>query len=243
LIRVFSSSGESGVEELAKRHRRFIFGIMRWMVIFLVCWVAPVAAEPLRVLAIGDSVLAWHKWTGRDIPSEMGEVLGASVENEAVAGARFSNTSSLGRAAGFDVRAQYRAGNWDIVLMNGGANDFLADCDCRNCDGILDDLIGNDLTGEVPQFIDEVRRRGARMLWMGYYASHRTGQFAGCRPYLVEFDARMARLAALVPGLQFVDSEDAVDRTDRGQFAFDGIHPSPRATRRIGAYLARELMQ
>ena len=104
---------------------------MRYILAILICLGAPLGAEPLRVLAIGDSLLAWHKWSGRDIPSAMGDVLGADVENDAVAGARFSNASALGRAVGFDVRAQYRSGPWDIVLSNGGANDFLADCGCR----------------------------------------------------------------------------------------------------------------
>ena len=97
---------------------------MRYVFAVLLCLATPLGAEPLRVLAIGDSILAWHKWTGRDIPSVMGSVLGARVENDAVAGARFSNSSGLGRAAGFDVRAQFRQGPWDLVLINGGAKTF-----------------------------------------------------------------------------------------------------------------------
>ncbi len=220
-----------------------MFPVMRVFLVLVLFFASPVAAEPLRVLAVGDSILAWHKWTGRDIPSEMGKLLAAQVENGAVAGARFSNASGLGRASGFDVRAQYRAGNWDVVLMNGGANDFLADCDCGDCDPVLDSLITADLTGEVPRFVAEVRQGGASVLWMGYYASHRSGQFAGCRPYLVEYDARMARLAATVPGLEFVDSEAALDPQDRSLFAFDGIHPSPKGAARVGAYLAQSLSQ
>ncbi|MEO9576497.1 MAG: SGNH/GDSL hydrolase family protein [Tateyamaria sp.] len=76
---------------------------------------------------------------------------------------------------------------------------------------------------------------------MGYYASARSGQFAGCRPYLLEYDARLARLAAQTPGLTFVDSEAAVNREDRSNFAFDGIHPSPQGARRIGAFLAQSV--
>ncbi|MEO9576498.1 MAG: SGNH/GDSL hydrolase family protein [Tateyamaria sp.] len=125
---------------------------MRYVLAMLLCLAAPLGAEPLRVLAIGDSILAWHKWTGRDIPSAMGAVLGAQVENDAVAGARFSNASGLGRAAGFDVRAQFRPGPWDLLLINGGANDFLADCSCRACDEVLDGLIAPDLSGEVATY-------------------------------------------------------------------------------------------
>lgn len=216
---------------------------MRAFVMILIMWASAATAEPLRILAVGDSLMAWHKWTGRDIPNVMATRLGADVENDAVAGARFSNSSRFGRAAGFDVRSQYRVGTWDVVLMNGGANDFLADCNCRNCDRVLDSLIAADLTGEVPAFIASVRVSGSAVMWMGYYASHRSGQFAGCRPYLVEYDARMARLAAVTPGLTFVDSEDALDPGNRALFAFDGIHPSPAGARLIGTYLAQNLTQ
>ncbi|WP_415401120.1 SGNH/GDSL hydrolase family protein [Tateyamaria sp. SN3-11] len=214
---------------------------MRVLFLCLCMMAAPLGAEPLRVLAIGDSIMAWHKWTGRDIPSVMGAVLRADVENDAVAGSRFSNTSRLGRAAGFDVRAQFRRGAWDVVLMNGGANDFLNDCRCRACDAVLDGLIDAELRGEVPAFVASVLGTGARVVWMGYYASNRSGQFTGCRPYLVEYDARLARLAAETPGLTFVDSEDALDPQDRSLFAFDGIHPSPEGARLIGTYLAQSL--
>ncbi|MEM6371378.1 MAG: SGNH/GDSL hydrolase family protein [Pseudomonadota bacterium] len=209
----------------------------------LCCLSAPLGAEPLRMLAIGDSILAWHKWTGRDIPSQMGLVLDLEVENDAVAGARFSNESAIGRAVGFDVRAQYRRGTWDLVLINGGANDFLADCGCRACDDVLDGLIAPDLSGEVATLLAEVLASGPQVIWMGYYASARSGQFAGCRPYLVEYDARLARLAAQTPRLTFIDSEDAVNPDDRTHFAFDGIHPSPIGARLIGGYLAQSLAQ
>ncbi|WP_299047673.1 SGNH/GDSL hydrolase family protein [uncultured Tateyamaria sp.] len=203
------------------------------------CLASAVSADPVRVLAIGDSVMAWHKWTGRDIPSVMGDLLDAQVDNGAVAGARFSNASALGRAAGFDVRAQFRTGAWDMILINGGANDLLNDCRCQACDPVLDGLIASDLTGEVPDFLARLLRTGAPVIWMGYYASARSGQFTGCRPYLVEYDARLARLAAENTGLTFVDSEDVMDPNDRSLFAFDGIHPSPSGARRIGTYLAQ----
>lgn len=216
---------------------------MRYILAIFLCLGTPLGAEPLQVLAIGDSILSWHKWTGRDIPTVMGDMIDAEVENDAVAGARFSNISGLGRAIGFDVRAQFRSGPWDIVLINGGANDFLSDCGCRACDAVLDGLIAPDLSGEVPALLAHIRTSGAEVLWMGYYATARSGQFTGCRPYLVEYDARLARLAAQTPGLTFADSEAAVARDNRSLFAFDGIHPSPKGARKIAGYLAQFVTQ
>lgn len=212
--------------------------LMRFVLLFIVFWAGAAAAAPLRVLAVGDSLLAWHAWTGRDIPSQMGEALGAVVENRAVSGARFVNAADRR-----SVVAQYAGGSWDVVLMNGGANDLLALCGCSACDPVLDRLISADLRGAVPEFVQRARAGGAAVIWMGYYASYRSGRFAGCRPYLVEFDARMARLAARTPGLVFVDSEDAIDAGDRSLFALDGIHPSVKGASRIGAFLARAVTQ
>ena len=216
---------------------------MRWLILVLICIGTALPAQPVRVLAIGDSVMAWHKWTGRDIPSVVGDLIGAQVENDAVAGSRFSNASALGRAVGFDVRAQFRPGPWNVILINGGANDFLNDCRCQACEGVLNGLIGADLSGEVPAFLARLRQTGAQVVWMGYYASARSGQFTGCRPYLVEYDARLARFADATPGVTFVDSEDVIDPSNRSLFAFDGIHPSASGARRIGTYLAQSLIR
>lgn len=143
------------------------FSGMRWIFFLMVLLAGPLQAEPVRILAVGDSIMAWHKWTGRDIPARVGALLGARVENAAVPGARFSNASGFGRAVGFDVRAQYRSGPWDVVVINGGANDLLTDCGCGDCDDVLDNLITADLTGEVPAFLASVQQSGAQIVWMG----------------------------------------------------------------------------
>lgn len=70
-------------------------------------WGGAESAEPLRILAKGDSILAWHKWTGRNVSSEMGDVLGAQTDNATGSGARFSNRTEGGR---IDVQAQYQIG-------------------------------------------------------------------------------------------------------------------------------------
>ena len=78
-------------------------------------------------------------------------------------------------------------------------------------------------------------------MWMGYYAGSGSGSFAGCRDDLVEIESRIATFAAGRPGIHFVDSEDVIDRGDRGLFAGDNVHPSARGSAQIGAYLAQEI--
>ena len=218
----------------------FIYQSMRLFLICLLLCVNSANAEPSGILAVGDSVLAWHKWTGRDIPSEMGRALGTKVKNAAVPRARFLDFSQSGRRT---VQTQYQSGPWDIVLMDGGANDLLAGCRCRDCDAILNLLIDKNLKGAVPEFINRVRSDGVQVVWIGYYASYRSGRFAGCRPYLIEYDARIEKLAKQTSNFLFVDSEFAIDNNDRSLFALDGIHPSSRGTRLIGTFLANALLQ
>lgn len=64
---------------------------MRLIVTFIAFWGGAESAEPLRILAMGDSILAWHKWLDRNVSSEMGDVLGAQTDNATVSSAHFSN--------------------------------------------------------------------------------------------------------------------------------------------------------
>ncbi len=210
---------------------------MRGGVFLILFWPMAAFAE-MRVLAIGDSVMAFQHWTGRDIPSVVEDTLGVDVDSEARSASRFSNATGIGRALGFDVRAQYKAGDWDVVVMNGGANDLLADCGCSRCGPVVDQLINKALTGEIPTFVSQLRSRGHKVIYMGYYASARSGQFTGCRDYIVEMEWRIAQWAEGQEGVTFWDSETVMDRTDRSLFAFDGIHPSPKGARVIGMALA-----
>lgn len=195
------------------------------------------------ILAMGDSVMAWNGTSGRAIPDALGAALDREVVSRAVPGAQIDNASTLAGAVGFDIRRQFPGGQWNWVVMNGGANDLNADCACGACAGTVERLIAADgQTGAIPALIRRVRdQSGARVLWMGYYKGNGRGGFEGCRADLVEIEARIARLAARTDGVVFVDSEAVIDPGDPGLFAADNTHPSPRASALIGAQLAREI--
>ncbi|MEP5247748.1 MAG: SGNH/GDSL hydrolase family protein, partial [Alphaproteobacteria bacterium] len=124
-----------------------------------------------------------------------------------------------------------------------GANDLSADCGCGACGASVNALIAPDgQSGSIPAFLQRLRAQtGAQVMWMGYYAGSGSGSFAGCRDDLVEIESRIATFAAGRPGIHFVDSEDVIDRGDRGLFAGDNVHPSARGSAQIGAYLAQEI--
>jgi len=192
------------------------------------------------ILALGDSIMAWNGSAA--IPDVIASATGRSVTSRAVPGAQFDNDSTIASAVGFDIQQQFPGGRWNWVLVNGGANDLSADCGCGACGASVKALIGPEGQGSIPAFLQKLRAEtGAQVMWMGYYAGSGSGSFAGCRDDLVEIEARIAGFAARTPGMHFVDSEDVIDRSDRGLFAGDNVHPSPRGSARIGAYLAQEI--
>jgi|TARA_R110002049_G_scaffold117332_2_gene270556 lysophospholipase L1-like esterase len=197
------------------------------------------------ILALGDSVMAWNGGSGAAIPDVIGQKLGRVVVSRAVPGAQFDNNSTIAGAVGFDIKRQLPGGRWRWIVINGGANDLSADCGCGACGPQVDALISNDGTsGSIPAFVQRMQAQtGAQVIWMGYYAGSGRGGFAGCRDDLVEMEARLARMAARRDGFHFVDAEDVIDRGDRSLFAADNIHPSPRGSALIGAYMAQAISQ
>lgn len=193
------------------------------------------------ILVLGDSIMAWNG--GRSIPDVVANQTGRSVTSRAVPGAQFDNGSTLASAVGFDIQQQFPGGRWNWVVVNGGANDLSADCGCGACGASVNALTAPDgQSGSIPAFLQRLRAQtGAQVMWMGYYAGSGSGSFAGCRDDLVEIESRIATFAAGRPGIHFVDSEDVIDRGDRGLFAGDNVHPSARGSARIGAYLAQEI--
>ncbi|WOI16021.1 SGNH/GDSL hydrolase family protein [Sulfitobacter sp. LC.270.F.C4] len=193
------------------------------------------------ILVLGNSIMAWNG--GRSIPDVIANQTGRSVTSRAVPGAQFDNGSTIASAVGFDIQQQFPGGRWNWVVVNGGANDLSADCGCGACGASVNALIAPDgQSGSIPAFLQRLRAQtGAQVMWMGYYAGSGSGSFAGCRDDLVEIESRIATFAAGRPGIHFVDSEDVIDRGDRGLFAGDNVHPSARGSARIGAYLAQEI--
>ena len=193
------------------------------------------------ILVLGDSIMAWNG--GRSIPDVIANQTGRSVTSRAVPGAQFDNGSTIASAVGFDIQQQFPGGRWNWVVVNGGANDLSADCGCGACGASVNALIAPDgQSGSIPAFLQRLRAQtGAQVMWMGYYAGSGSGSFAGCRDDLVEIESRIATFAAGRPGIHFIDSEDVIDRGDRGLFAGDNVHPSARGSARIGAYLAQEI--
>ena len=220
---------------------------MRLLVSLLALWlVAGCSGAPAttpRILAIGDSVLAFHKPLGGSVPDVVADRLGQPVANRAVSGARISNTLSPDPARQYDIRTQYTPGNWDWVIFNGGANDLLWECGCNRCDATLDGMISaNGARGDIPALLSPIARSDTRVAVLGYYDGHALpNAFSGCEASIDRLNARLAAMAARNPNMIYVDAGVAMNRADPGLWFVDRVHPSRRGARAIGALLAQAM--
>ncbi len=198
----------------------------------------------LPMLALGDSIFAFHRKTGRSIPDVLARRLNRPVFNASVGGAYLSHPNIILRGTENDIRAQFAGGTWDWILFEGGANDLGAECRCEDCSAVLDGLIGPQArSGDIPRFLSQLRKTGARIMVMGYYPPGRAGNnfFKACTDDLEILNHRLAQFAGRHERVYFVSAGDVVSPQDPTHYQRDMVHPAPQTARRIGDYLARAI--
>lgn len=210
--------------------------------ILLSACVASTPPAPNAILAIGDSVMAWNG--DRGIPEAVQATIGRSVVDHARSGAQLTNPNGLAGAIGFDISRQFTGGRWDWVILTGGGNDLRGLCKTAAEMTVLDGLIDDRLTGDILRLIARIRMTGAKVGFVGYYDAARAAAtgFSPCQPAFDTINARMSRLAMRDSGLLFFDAGTVIDPSDRGLYAEDLIHPSPRGAALIGQGLARAML-
>ncbi|WP_299685529.1 SGNH/GDSL hydrolase family protein [uncultured Tateyamaria sp.] len=212
---------------------------------FLVGCVEPVpSGGQARIMAMGDSLLAWNAGSGRAVSDALEARLGQPVVDRSVPGASYLYPLPISGSLGLRIERQFVAGDWDWIVLNGGGNDLWRGCGCGKCRGQLERLISADGTsGAIPTLIGRIRAKGTRVAYVGYL---RTPGFRspveGCVAIGSALEARIAALAARDPGVVFVSNSDLVPNGDRSFHDSDLLHPSPKGSAAIAARLAA-LMQ
>jgi len=203
------------------------------------CGDSPVGREA-RILAMGDSMMAWNSLGGQSIPDVVADQLREPVVDRSVSGARMIYRLPISGAAGLSIPKQYRAGPWDWVILSGGGNDLWLGCGCGQCDRKMDRLISEDTTtGAFPELVSRIRQDGARVILLGYLRTPgRSSPIESCRDEGDELDARLLRLAQADAAVTFLPAADLVPHGDLSFHALDRIHPSPKASRIIGGRVA-----
>lgn len=197
-------------------------------------------SSAVKVLAIGDSLLAWHRLSRRSIIDKLEENLGAKVTDRSVIAARFNYVLPISGAMGLNISKQYRPNNWDWVILNGGGNDLWLGCGCIACDMTIDKLISpNADAGKIPRLVARIRVDGAQVIFVGYLHSPSVFSIVDhCRDENIEFERRLSLLADKDSGFHFLRLSNIVPDGDRSFHSIDMIHPSTKATSIVGERLA-----
>ena len=213
-----------------------LISLIAFVLVLFGCGDAPHLEKEARILAMGDSLMAAHGLSNRAIADVVEQQLALPVVDRSVLGARMIYNLPLTGAAGLSIPKQYRPGEWDWVIVNGGGNDLWLGCGCFACRGKMDKLISKDgRTGKIPGLMNTLRKDGARVIYVGYLRSPGLGSpIEHCRDEGNELEARIARLAELDSGLYFLSNADLVPHGDRSFHGFDMIHPSIKASSAIG---------
>lgn len=231
-------------ENNINRHRKGHIVIRQYFVPFVLLlaiagcsFVPPALNRDADIIVVGDSILAWHRGTGRSIPEVIEQASGLIVSNVAISGAQFLGPQG--------IPTQYVADDWDWVIVNGGGNDLQSSCQTANAQRVLDALISADgQQGAFPAFVSDVAPQGARVIVLGYYPiSDRGGPFLPCRSILIELAARQSRLADANPAVVFIDSGRVIGPSDAAAYAPDLVHPSPRGAALIGQLISSEIVR
>ncbi|WP_299552554.1 SGNH/GDSL hydrolase family protein [uncultured Tateyamaria sp.] len=203
-------------------------------------------AEPVpssgaaRIIATGDSLLAWNAASNRSVVDALEKRLSATVVDRSVAGARYHYVLPISGSLGLRIGSQYAAGRWDWAVMNGGGNDLWLGCGCRKCDAQLNRLISADgKSGTVVDMVRRARADGARVIYVGYLRTPgQPSMIDHCRDIGDAYEARLARMAEGDAGITFVSIADLVPHGDLSFHAADRIHPSPKGSAAIAARIA-----
>lgn len=204
---------------------------------------APGHGEPAapRILAMGDSLIAWHRISGRSISHALAKELGEPVRNHAVSGARILYALPISGAVGLSIAKQYRPGDWEWVVLNGGGNDLWMGCGCNKCARRMGRMISEDgRRGAIPHLVSTLTKTGAKVIYIGYLRSPGAwSPIEACRDEGEELEARLERLSQLLPGMYFLSLADLVPHGDRSYHGLDMVHPSFKASREIAQRVAR----
>jgi len=196
-----------------------------------------------RILLLGDSMMAANSIGRNTVADGIEAALGQEVIDRSVPAARYFYFLPISGAAGLRLDAQYRPGPWKWVVMNGGGNDLLFGGGCGKSTKQLDRLVTPDgKHGAIPAFVANLRASGARVLYVGYLRNPGMATpIKACGPAGNEMDRRLAIMASLDKGVDFLPISDLVPYGDTSYHQLDRIHPSPKGSRAIAARIAKHI--
>ena len=187
-------------------------------IVFLCCGAAFARAEPLRVIALGDSLTAGYLLPAdAAFPAQLERRLRADGFDVKVANAGVSGDTTAGGLARLNFSLGDKA---DLVILELGANDMLRGVDPRITRANLEKIVA------------QIEARRAKVLLAGMLASNNYGP-----DYKAKFDAifpDLARERALPLYPFFLEGVAG----DKALSMPDGLHPTAEGVARIVEGLA-----
>lgn len=204
------------------------------------CQEVPSSTPDAKVIAVGDSLMAWNSMSGSAIPDVVEQRIGAPVLDRSASAAWMQTKFTDDGKPTSGVQAQFIKGQWDWAIVNGGGNDLMLGCGCSRCGPVLDKMISVDgQSGQVPSFLREIRKTGTKVIYVGYLRSPELiTPIEHCKSEGDEFEERIAKLAEHDDGIIYVSAQDVAKPGDASYFSFDLIHPSRKSSRIIGERVA-----
>ncbi len=201
----------------------------------------PTRQDAPRILALGDSMMAWNSGASASVSHAMENTLGEEIVDRSVVGASVLYALPISGSLGLRISAQFVPGNWDWVVMNGGGNDLWLGCGCKPCDKQMDRMLSADgKTGRVADLVAQIRKGGAKVIYLGYLRTPgRDSPVDACRDLGDAFEQRLTSMAARDRGVFFISNADLVPNRDLSFHAADRVHPSPKGSAAIAARAAR----
>ncbi|MCP2504003.1 MAG: family 43 glycosylhydrolase [Candidatus Poseidoniaceae archaeon] len=194
-------------------------------------------AEDRTLLGMGDSVMEWNREDGSTIPDVVGELTGFSVLNKAESGARIIEES-------YPIPTQFVEGDWDWVIINGGANDIDGYCGEDEI-GVLDAIVSDDVSqGDLVDLVNEVSTFAKHVMLASYYDIPSDSEsMVGCEAVMEKMETRYEALANTLDNVHFFDMGDAITPSNREYYDEDLLHPSPAGCVAIGTLMAERILE
>ena len=188
--------------------------------------------EEASIIAVGDSVLEWHLWTGRSAPERLGQALDRPVYNAAISGALVTDGVES------SIPNQYIEGDWDWIVVDGGANDLTDLCQCNECT-----VTQNNIEKVLSEFVTDRTAEGHRVVLWSYYVLPDNARFGfeDCHDDFAELRQRHKAIADADPDVIWVNGADIISGERSRHFYADRIHPSRLASRLIGQQIAEAI--
>jgi len=198
-----------------------------------------------RILAMGDSLMAWNSNGRNSISHVLERALQEDVLDRSVPGAQIVYDLPISGALGFRISNQYVDGDWDWVILNGGGNDLYLGCGCGKCGPQMFRMISQDGTvGEIPHLVSKLRRTGAKVIYLGYLRTPgKDSPIDRCATLGNDFEGRLQAMAKRDSGVFFLSAANVVPHGDLSYHAEDRIHPSSKGSAAIASMIARVIKQ